>query len=74
MFGFATELLVWVFGEEFFLDWRDASFFHVFEHVNVGGIGALVVFEFLLVAAGFASAVVLRTGNVTLLRGDVLVH
>ena len=73
LFGFATELLVGVFGE-FLFDRRHTSFFHVFEHVNVGGIGALIVFEFFLVAAGLAPAVVFRTGDVSFVRKDVLVH
>ena len=73
VFGFAAELFVGVFGELFF-DRRDASFFHVFVHVDVGGIGTLVIFELVLVATGLTSAVVLRTGDVSLVRGNVLVH
>ena len=73
LFGFATELFVGVFGEFFFAR-GDTSFFHVPEHVNVGGIGALIIFEFLLVATGLASTVVFRTGDLSFVRRDVLVH
>jgi hypothetical protein len=42
--------------------------------VNVGGIGALIIFEIFLVATGFASAVVFRTGDFSFVRRYVLAH
>ena len=57
VFGFTTELFVEVFGLLFFDRWN-SSFFHVFVHVNVGGIGTLVIFEFILVTTGLAPAIV----------------
>lgn len=73
VFGFAAELFVGVFGKLFF-DRGDASFFHVFVHVDIGGIGTLVIFELVLVATGLTSTIVLRTGDISLMRGNVLVH
>jgi hypothetical protein len=46
----------------------------MFVHVNVGGVLALIVFQFLLVATSLAAAVVLGTGNLSVLGVVVVVH
>lgn len=63
-----------IFIKKFFFDWGHSSLFEMLVHIYVGGIGTLIIFNFILITTSFTPAMILRGGDISFEAMNMSIH